>query len=104
MVTNGLISFDTSYTSSSNRPFPGVVSNRYLIAPFWDDVDIRFNGGTISYEIHTTGEVLYSVSEYIQQRTGTNFEGYWMMVVFWDSVHWYYVIPSDDVSHIHIVH
>ena len=102
VVTNGLISFDIPYTFWFNQPFPGFVSSLYLIAPFWDDVDIRSDSGTISYEIHTSGEVLYNVSEYIRQRTDTDFEGYWMMVVFWDSVHQYFWSTSDDVSHIHI--
>lgn len=85
-MTNGLISFDDPWTSFFNVPFPGFLSARYLIAPFWDDANTN-DGGTISYEIHTSGTTLDMVSQYVQQKTNnTDFEGYWMMVVLWDRV------------------
>ena len=85
MITNGLISFDNPLTTFFNQQFPGGVSTLFLIAPFWDDVNTN-DGGTISYEIHTSGSVLQSVSDYVQNQINTDFEGYWMMVVFWDRV------------------
>ena len=98
MVTNGLISFGAPYTSFFNQVFPGGVANLYLIAPFWDDVN-TVDGGTISYEIHTSGDTLELVSEYIRDQTNTDFEGYWMMVVFWDSVRPYsFFTTTSEVS------
>ena len=89
MGTNGLISFGTGYNSFSNQPFPGstFISSRYLVAPFWDDVDIRFNTGDISYEIHESGYFLNAVNTFIQRIRPTNFVGTWMMVVYYDAVH-----------------
>ena len=88
--TNGLISFGTGYNSFSPQVFPGnaAISSLYLVAPFWDDVDIRFGNGDISYEIHGPGSFfLYQVSAFIQEKRPTTFEGTWMMVVFYDAVH-----------------
>ena len=75
------------------------MSNLYLIAPFWDDA-ITINGqGTISYEIHTSGQVMQNVSEYVSYQIGADFEGYWMMVVFWEEVPPYsFFFATTDVS------
>ena len=88
--TNGLLSFGTGYNSFVTQQFPGnaVIQSLYLVAPFWDDVDIRFGNGDISYEIHETGSFfLDQVNAFIQERRPTEFEGTWMMVVFYDAVH-----------------
>ena len=49
MNTNGVLSLGGPYTnpSSSGSNFDSVIS-RPIIAPFWDDIDIR-NGGVIYY-------------------------------------------------------
>lgn len=95
MITNGLISFDSPYTFWFNQPFPGGLTNLFLIAPFWDDINTN-DGGTISYEIHTSGGTLDLVSQYVSQKIDTTFEGYWMMVVFWDSVPPFSFFTSSD--------
>lgn len=93
---NGLISFDTPVTTFFNTPFPGFLANFFVIAPFWDDVNTN-NGGTISYEIHTgDSDSLEYVSSYIRNRTGSNFEGYWMMVILWDQVPPFSFFGSSD--------
>ena len=84
-MINGLISFGNPFPTFFNQIFPGGVSTQFLIAPFWDDVNTN-DGGTISYEIHTSGDVLQSVSQYVEAQIDADFEGYWMMVVFWDQV------------------
>ena len=49
MNTNGVLSFGRSFTStSSGRSNFGFVSSPPIIAPFWDDIDIR-RGGVIYY-------------------------------------------------------
>lgn len=85
MSTNGLIAFGNPWSSFFNVPFPSFLTNFFLIAPFWDDANTN-NGGTISYEIHTSGSALEMVSDFVSARTNTEFEGYWMMVVLWDQV------------------
>lgn len=97
--TNGLISFGTGYNSFSNQAFPGnaAIQSRFLVAPFWDDVDIRFGTGDISYEIHESGYFLDQVNAFIQQTRPTEFQGTWMMVVFYDAVHPYFGLFNSDV-------
>lgn len=87
-MTNGLISFSQPFPTFFNQPFPGFggsLSNQFLVAPFWDDIN-TLDGGTISYELHTSGGTLEMVSQYVSDKTNTTFEGHWMLVVFWDSV------------------
>ena len=57
------------------------------MAPFWDDADIRGGNGQISYEIHTSGYILDYVSEFIRFQNPSEFQGTWMMIVYWDAVH-----------------
>ena len=84
VMINGLISFGSPYPTFFNQPFPGP-DTLLLIAPFWDDVNTN-DGGTISYEIHTSGDSLQLVSGYVSSQIGEVYEGYWMMVIFWDQV------------------
>ena len=85
---NGLLSFDTPYDSWFNQPFP-LVFTPYLVAPFWDDADITGGNGQISYEIHQSGYYLDHVSSFIRARNPSEFQGTWMMVIFWDAIHPY---------------
>jgi hypothetical protein len=87
--TNGLLSFGGSYNSFANQQFPGdgEISSRYLVAPFWDDVDITGGNGQISYEIHQSGYYLDEVNEFLQRKRPSNFVGTWMAVVYYDAVH-----------------
>jgi len=47
VTTNGYISLDAPIVSFFPQTFP--LYNLLLIAPFWADVDIRGNGGTVWY-------------------------------------------------------
>ena len=96
--TNGLISFGSSYNSFANQPFPGSVSSNYLVAPFWDDVDIRGGNGIISYEIYDSGYFLDHVSAFVRQQRPSTFQGTWMAVVYWDEVHPYFGATSTEVG------
>ena len=99
MGTNGLLSFDTAYNSWFNQPFPGsfFIASRYLVAPFWDDVDIRGGNGQISYEIHESGYFLDHISAFVRAQRPSEFQGTWMMVVFWDAVHPYFGASNPEV-------
>ncbi len=95
--TNGIISFGEPFTSPSPQSFPTVypfIHEKYLLAPFWADVDISYNGvGSIKYEVHTTAsnfsgsiDLIGRVSNFISNKTETKFEGSWMLVALWDEV------------------
>ena len=87
--TNGYFSFSEPFYSASPQTFPGVstdVSSFYLVAPFWDDVDLR-RRGNIFYEVHTTEtsqSLLSQVSNFV---SNGSFSGTWMLVARWDEVH-----------------
>ena len=78
------MSFGSSYNPFINILFP--ISGRYLVAPFWDDIDIGSNSGVISYEAHNSGYYLEQVSTFIARKKSANFQGAWMAVVYYDEV------------------
>ena len=84
MGSNGILSFGTSYNPFSNSQFTSTSQN-YLIAPFWDDINI-VNGGTISYEIFESGYLLDQVNSFIRARRPTTFRGTWMLVAYYYEV------------------
>lgn len=97
-----MISFESPYNSFFNQRFPGSgsINFRYLVAPFWDDVDIRGGNGQISYQTYVSGEELNTVNSFLKTVTNyTSFQGTWMMVVFWDSVHPYFGNSNPEVSY-----
>ena len=99
--TNGLISFDSAYNPFGNEEFPGSpdASSRYLVALFWDDIDISRGGvGQVSYEIHTSGYYLDQVSDFLKRQRPSGFRGTWMLVTYWDSVRPYPGSSSPEVS------
>ena len=59
------------------------------MAPFWDDIDIQFGNGQISYEIHESGYYLEQVSTFLSKRRLSSFQGTWMAVVYYYAVHQY---------------
>lgn len=100
--TNGLLSFGSSYNSFSSQQFPGsfFISSLYLVAPYWDDIDIRGDSGVISYEIHEDGYFLDLVNNFLQRSRPSSFVGTWMAVVSWDAVHPFPGVTSPDVRHV----
>ena len=84
MGSNGIISLGNTYNPYTNSKFPGS-SGYYLLAPFWDDIDIA-DGGTISYETFQSGYFLEQVNAYIQRQRPTAFNGTWMMSVYYKEV------------------
>ena len=92
----GIISFDQPVYTGVTTPFPGhtnKIHNIFLVAPFWDEIDIR-RSGNVFYEVHDTftdddasEDLISQVSEYIEGETGEAFFGEWMLVVQWDKVH-----------------
>ena len=106
MGTNGLLSFGDSYNSFSNQQF-SPSDTRYLVAPFWDDVDIRGGNGDIYYQTYNNDSddskfFLDQVNGYLQTVRPTGFEATWMMVAFWDGVHPYFGAFNPEVSTIQL--
>ena len=64
MNTNGVISFDASFTSSYIRPLPLYGSNK-IIAPYWAKVDTS-GTGEIFYRQTTDRSLLSRASSEIQ--------------------------------------
>ena len=84
MGSNGIISVGNTYNPFSNSQFPGT-SGYYLLAPFWDDINI-VRGGKISYETFQSGYFLDQVNAYIQRQRPTAFNGTWMMSAYYKEV------------------
>lgn len=102
MGTNGLLSFGSPINDFSNQAFPGNagINSFYLVAPFWDDIDIsRDQIGQISYEIHQSGYYLDQVNDFLQRKRPSRYRGTWMFVVYWDSVRPFPGSSNTVVSH-----
>ena len=83
--TNGIISANHSFHYYEPQLFP--LQSRYLVAPFWDDVDISRGVGNISYQVYSTGSPLLDiVNTIISDEENINFTGHWMIVAEWDGV------------------
>ena len=55
------------------------------MAPYWVNSDIR-QAGRISYEVHTSTDLISVVNNFIQEREEEDFVGMWMMVVTFTDV------------------
>ena len=85
---NGYISFGSQESSHIPRIFPHTDATVVGVAPFWVDHDVR-NGGSISFEIHTTTtspDLLSQVNQFIRNQQQSMFAGIWMLIAKWDNV------------------
>ena len=70
------------------------VDSLYMVAPFWNDIDIREMGDT-SYQVYSTGSpLLDTVNTNIRDEENISFIGHWMLVAEWNNVPEYEVSPS----------
>ena len=72
----------------SPAPFNEADVNKYIVAPYWCDIDTR-SSGTVSYEVYSNGTnlpLLQRVSKFIQQKQQNKFTGTWMLAAEWNSV------------------
>ena len=85
---------------TSGQFFP--YDSRYLVTPFWGDVDISGVVGNISYQVYSTGSpLLDTVNAIISDEENINFIGHWMIVAEWNNVPKYpYMFSSSEVSDI----
>nr|XP_055041672.1 uncharacterized protein LOC129429173 [Misgurnus anguillicaudatus] len=82
---NGDLTFNAKFYSYSPYSFPahGGID---IIAPFWTDIDNRFNG-VISYRQYTSGSVLTQATQDINQYfPDLSFSASWVFVATWDRV------------------
>ena len=85
--SNGLISFGTRYTSFIPTTFP---ISRRVIAPYWDDLDLR-NKGSVKYATITSthsalSHLLDFASGYVSSAEQIPFVGKMMLVARWVDV------------------
>ena len=87
--TNGYFSFSEPFYEEVPEQFPGTTADviaLYLVAPFWDNIDLR-RRGNIFYEVHSldsSPSLLSQVSHFVSDGL---FSGTWMLVAQWDQVH-----------------
>ena len=107
---NGIISFGREWYFSYPSRFPTSEfwsRNGFVIAPFWNDHDLR-KSGSVSYAVIDSDEgndsvmLIKNISKFIRlnhkQAAMDDFEGTWMLLAHWDNVHpyphgsyqWYY--------------
>ncbi|XP_052426097.1 alpha-tectorin-like [Carassius gibelio] len=86
---NGHLTFDGAWYSYTPYQFPAY-GGKDLIAPFWTDIDNRWNG-VISYQQYTSGSVLTQATQDINQYfPDLSFSASWVFVATWDRVAYYY--------------
>ena len=101
---NGVISFLEAVFQYTSDTFP-LGDGRWLIAPYWGDVDTR-NGGTVSYrEVlrFSQNETLFSEVDLIIQNVFIDMKvrGYsssWMFIATWNEVAFYGTLDDTIVS------
>ena len=83
------MSFGQSIISlESPSPFNESNTLKYIVAPYWSDIDTR-SSGSVSYEFHTnitSLSLLNKVSKYIRQQEQNYFSGIWMLVAEWNAI------------------
>uniref|UniRef100_A0A673NDR0 NIDO domain-containing protein n=1 Tax=Sinocyclocheilus rhinocerous TaxID=307959 RepID=A0A673NDR0_9TELE len=98
--SNGHLTFDGEWYSYTPYQFPAY-GGKDLIAPFWTDIDNRWNG-VISYQQYTSGSVLTQATQDINQYfPDLSFSASWVFVATWDRVAYYYnsgTVSSSETS------
>ena len=86
MNTNGVLSFGTSYARAVGTNF-NILSSPPIIAPFWDDVDIR-RGGTIYYRQDSNSTIMELVQKALvsEYPEAASFQPSLVFVATWDRV------------------
>ena len=92
---NGVISFGSPFLFHRPSLFPTnieTIRHRFVVAPFWADVDSR-RSGLIRYQVldatKHSNATINEVSSYISQTVNESFSGLWMLVAEWQNVHPY---------------
>ena len=83
--TNGILSFRSPFTSYVPRQFP-LTSFNVLIAPFWDDIDIRNMMGNIFFRFTVDPALLNQVGLISSEVFGSEMDPLLLFIVTWDAV------------------
>ena len=85
---NGIISLESTYNPNTPSSFP--LNFRYIIAPYWADVDLR-GAGQVYYRQTTDPALLRRAANQIQAAfpTSQNQTIRSLLIVTWDSVGYY---------------
>ena len=81
--TNGVLSFRNSFTNFISRPFPR--STNVLIAPFWDDSDVR-NGGQVLFRLSDNDALLNQVGSTINDALDDDFSPGLLFIATWSRI------------------
>ena len=82
--TNGVLSFRFPFLDFLPRPFP-LDSGEVLIAPFWDDFDLR-QGGQILFRQTSDENLLSTVGVMINETLMCNFSPTTLFIATWNGV------------------
>ena len=96
--TNGVISFTAPVPTFTPQPFP--IANRFLIAPFWADVDTR-GTGEIYFKETVNRTLLTKARNVIRRATHqvaglSRFRPRWLLIATWYKVG-YFSSHTDQV-------
>ena len=81
-----MISFGQSFTEFRPSAFPYSTFN--LVAPFWDDIDLR-STGALYYEVITPDNglsIINQVDTYLSNNQNISFSADWILVAKWLNV------------------
>ena len=98
LSSNGLVSFGRSYIAHAPPPFP-LGPDLAVVAPYWDDIDLR-GLGELHYQIVSgTSSVINQVNSFLSSYSGVAFNANWILWAYW-----YNVCPfTDNTCTIHQV-
>lgn len=95
---NGIISFDSTFTSTFIREFGSFRDFPSLIAPLWSDLDVNRFGGSVFFRSTSDPDTLERARDLtVKQFCNTGFEPTRVIIVTWFNVSHRFVGGSEDV-------
>ena len=83
--SNGLISFNRSFTSYTPTKFP-LSASLAVLAPFWDDIDL-FGSRELRYQVISgSSPLITQVNNFLFHYTGISFNAHWLLWAYWHDV------------------
>ena len=91
IYTDGYFSFGRDiilFISPRATSHISISASSFTVAPFWANIDLRV-GGSVNFQVYTSANgstKLEQVSQVINDREGTFFNGTWMLIAQWTEV------------------
>ena len=88
MSSNGVLSFGNALLNFYPEKFP-LRTSRTLIAPYWTDIDLSGNVGTVNYAVYTTdngSSTIDQVNKFLANTESGMFEATTILVAQWIDV------------------